>query len=115
MQGAPLIVKVFDSRALNAAGGATSLTSEPMPARGNRVYLAATCVTMNTGPCVLTIEGSYDGTTWVAVGTTGTLTAFGYLTPEPTVATLTTPMVRVKAVLTAGDVLFEASLAFAYM
>ncbi len=107
-------IEVFRDQYLE--GNTITITSDPVPARGNKVVLNATVTNATTGSTTtFTLEGSYDGLAWErpAAISIGIVAPIG--NDNVPFAGMDYAYVRVHAALTAGTTpksLFDASLAF---
>ena len=100
---------VFRDQLLNVTNGAT-ITSSPIPMRGNKVVLSSTVINADSATGTAVIEASYDGLAWSALSGSTSLASFG--NAKNAVGSVSQAFVRVKATVTAGTTLFDAWLAF---
>ena len=106
-------VEVFRDHYLE--GTTIAITSQAIPARGNKCVMTGTLTNGTAGSTTtLTLEGSYDGLAWEQSATT-----FGLAGPidnqNNDLASMDYAFVRIHAAITAGTTpksLFDASLAF---
>ena len=87
------------------------MTSEPVAADGNEAVISVTALNVITGTLTVSLEGSYDGLSWVNLATATGLTDFGFATA--TKATLDVAWVRARAEVTSGaKAIFDCTVSF---
>src|SRR5689334_7749531 len=101
---APTLQRLFNGKLISTTAPlASTVISDPVPSSGNKFVAAVTVLNssptpMGAGNFTVTVEGSYDGTTWKDSGMTSIQpTTFGY--SDQALATNSFAMLRIKATL----------------
>lgn len=104
-------IPVFRAQYL-ATAGAASITSAAMPIRGNKAVLSVIIInSVNTPTFSCQMQASYDGVSWVPIGTAITQSTFGSPTPNA-VGSLDYAFIRVYASCSGASaaILFDATV-----
>ena len=109
-------IEVFRDQYLE--GTTVTITSDPVPARGNKVVmnLTVTNAASASDTTILTLEGSYDGLAWERPTTTPTTATVTGTIGNTTASLASMDYAYVRIHATTGNAayktLFDASLAF---